>query len=279
VSRINAPDDALEQQIVRLLSLTAENGAGEEDWQPVMRELYERYRTQQRMLERLTRISDHFQRAERDRGKSYAEKLQRKVRQIEKIVRISDRYQAMLHGLNERLMAISTHDQLTGLPNRRFMHERLQQEMALAYRQQKIFSVALADVDHFKRINDTCGHQTGDIILATLGECFRENLRESDTCARWGGEEFLFLFSSCSLNGAIALSERIRMAVARLDVKALLESGSLSVSLGVAEYRMGQSIDELLSLADEALYRAKSQGRNRIEPAVPDNPDFPLFSP
>lgn len=261
-------DDALEGQITRLLSLSAPETAETGEWQAALRALHQRYRTQQRMLDRLTRISDRFQSAERDRGKSYEEKLHRKVRQIEKIVRISDRYQAMLHDLNERLIAISTHDQLTGLPNRRLIQERMQQEKALACRQQRVFSIALADVDHFKRINDTCGHQTGDTVLAAIGACFRENLRESDLCARWGGEEFLLLFPDCALDEAVLLAERVRMAVVRLGLsleEPLLEGGSLSISLGVAQYRMGQSIDEMLCLADEALYRAKAQGRNRTE--------------
>ena len=251
----------LEERVEALLR-TASGGASE--LHAALGELYDRYRTQARLLERITRISDLFQRAERDRGQSYAEKLERKVRQIEKIVRISDRYQLMLHDLNERLTKISTHDELTGLPNRRFMQEKLQYEIARTERQGSRFSIALADIDHFKRINDSAGHACGDAVLQQLAECLRSNLREYDSCARWGGEEFLLLFHDCNQEQAAKLAERMRLAVGQLESSQIPGSLRPTISLGVTEYSPSKGLDQALCEADLALYRAKAEGRNRV---------------
>jgi len=249
----------------RIESLLREETAPTAQWQPLLRELYERYRTQEHLLARITRISDHFQRAERDRGQNYAEQLERKIRQIEKIVRISDRYQLMLHDLNERLTVISTHDELTGLPNRRFIQERLQQEIAKIERSGGTFSIALADIDHFKRVNDTAGHACGDRVLALLAQCLCNNLRQYDVCARWGGEEFLLFFPDCSLESAQLLAERICQAARTIDTTSLQTKLALSISIGVTEYCPAQGLDQALQQADLALYRAKSGGRDRVE--------------
>ncbi|GBG01163.1 GGDEF domain-containing protein [Azospira sp. I13] len=231
---------------------------------PLLQALFDRYRTQQRLLDRLTHISDQFQRAERDRGDSYAENYQRKVRQIEKIVRISDQYQVMLRELNERLHTISIQDELTGLPNRRFMQERLTQEIALVTRTSGRFCIALADIDRFKAINDTHGHAVGDAALAAVADILRANLREYDVCARWGGEEFLMLFPGCNVDDAAPLVERIRQGIgeARLS-EAGLEDVSITISLGYTEFQLGESLDATLRRADDGLYRAKAEGRNR----------------
>lgn len=251
---------SLEERVEALL-LTATASTAE--WQPLLGELYQRYRTQERLLDRITHISDQFQRAERDRGRNHAEELERKIRQIEKIVRISDRYQSMLYDLKERLTAISSHDELTALPNRRFMQESLQREIAKIVRHGGTFSIALADVDHFKQINDSAGHACGDAVLARLAACLRANLREYDCCARWGGEEFLLLFPACSAKQALLLAERMRLAVANIDTATFAPDISLSISLGVAEYDAETGLDATLRMADEALYQAKAEGRNR----------------
>ncbi|GEO80461.1 biofilm regulation diguanylate cyclase SiaD [Pararhodospirillum oryzae] len=232
---------------------------GQEDPWPLLAALFDRYRTQQRLLDRLTRISDQYQRAERDRGLSYADNYQRKVRQIEKIVRISDHYQAMLRSLNDHLRMISTHDDLTGLPNRRLMRERLAQEQALANRQDSAFSIALADIDRFKSVNDTWGHTIGDTVLARTANVLQDALRDYDVCARWGGEEFLLLFPSCARAEALRLAERLRTRVAEDPAEP-----PVTISLGVTEYRPGESLDDTLRRADAALYQAKDDGRNRV---------------
>jgi len=266
-----SPVPPLEERIEALLRTAVGS-----EWHATLSELYDRYRTQERLLERITRISDLFQQAERDRGRSYAEKLERKVRQIEKIVRISDRYQSMLHDLNERLTNISTHDELTGLPNRRFMQEKLQYEIARMERHGTRFSIALADIDHFKRINDSAGHACGDAVLQQLAECLRSNLREYDSCARWGGEEFLLLFPDCDQEQAARLAERMRLAVRQLAPAQIPGSLYPTISLGVTEYSPSKGLDQALREADLALYRAKAEGRDRVvtyrEEKAPDTP-------
>lgn len=251
-----APD--LETHIEALLR----EGSGDPALLAALQELYDRYRTQERLLERLTHISDRFQRAERDRGQSYAQNYQRKVRQIEKIVRISDQYQSMLRELNERLHTISTQDELTGLPNRRFMQARLAQEIALAERSGSAFCIALADIDRFKTINDSCGHAAGDKALARVAEILAAGLREYDVCARWGGEEFLMLFPGCSGDAALLLAERIRGGIAD-DGGRHPDLPPITISLGLAQFLPGENLDATLKRADGALYAAKAAGRNR----------------
>lgn len=234
------------------------------DLHAALAELYERYRLQEQMLERLIQISDKYQQAERDRGLSNAEQLQRKVRQVEKIVRISDGYQSMLQDLHVRLTAISNHDELTGLPNRRYMQERLKQTVAQSDRNGDVFSIALVDIDFFKQINDSAGHAMGDIVLARVADCMRQKMRDYDICARWGGEEFLILFPSCYAENAGQLAERVRKAVAEIPIDDLHAGLNLSVSIGYTEFCAGEDVDSTLKRADDALYRAKNAGRNCV---------------
>lgn len=251
--------DALEHRVITALAAPHPDP---EDLRGLLQELFDRYQTQQRLLDRLTHISDRYQKAERERGQSYAENYQRKVRQIEKIVRISDHYQAMLRSLNEHLHTISTHDELTGLPNRRYMRDRLAQEMAYAERHQSVFSLALADIDRFKTINDTWGHSMGDQVLAQTAALLQSEIRDYDVCSRWGGEEFLLLFPSCPLAEAAHLAERLRESVASPAPPNDLPG--VTVSVGLTEVRPGDSLDDALKRADASLYEAKAQGRNRV---------------
>ncbi|MBF0218157.1 MAG: GGDEF domain-containing protein [Gammaproteobacteria bacterium] len=252
---------ALESRIEILLHDPAASPA---DLHAALAVLYERYCLQEQMLARLIHISDKYQMAERERGLSHVEQLQRKVRQVEKIVRISDGYQSMLQDLHTRLTAISNHDDLTGLPNRRHMQERLKQTIAQAERNGDTVSIALVDIDFFKKINDSAGHAIGDVVLTRVAECMRQSMREYDICARWGGEEFLMLFPSCDLQNAAQLAERARAAVAKIPTDDLHAGLNLSVSIGYTEFRLGEAIDSTLKRADDALYCAKSSGRNCV---------------
>lgn len=258
-------DDELDQRIEALLRAAHDGNP----LRPALEELFDRYRTQQRLLDRLTRISDHFQQAERDRGLNYADRYQRKVRQIEKIVRISDRYQTMLRELNDRLHLISTRDELTGLPNRRYLLERLDTEISQVARNGGTFSVGLADIDHFKAVNDTRGHAAGDAVLAHTARCIQDSIRDYDVCARWGGEEFLILFPQCAEDDAFRLAERVRHVVED-QTRALGLSPVITLSIGVTEFQPGESLDATLKRADDALYRAKEAGRNRTVGSAPD---------
>jgi diguanylate cyclase (GGDEF)-like protein len=157
-------------------------------------------------------------------------------------------------------------DMLTGLYNRRYGTERLEQELQKFTRYGHAVSVALLDIDHFKSINDTLGHKAGDDVLRRLAAELRSASRESDLVMRWGGEEFLFAFPGTSLKQAAMVVERFRAHLASAPV--LLEAGGsgvpVTISGGVAEVQGGDTIESLVRRADQALYKAKESGRNRL---------------
>jgi diguanylate cyclase (GGDEF)-like protein len=172
---------------------------------------------------------------------------------------------------NRELQELAYYDPLTGLPNRRFFFEHASLIFEEVKRYEKPLSLLVMDIDHFKKINDTYGHDVGDLVLKTFADVLRGIVRKSDICARLGGEEFVVLLPNTDLEGARVLAERIRTAVAKKPV----EHGSIvivfTVSIGVSQYRKGmQNIDELIKEADIALYRAKEGGRNRVEVFIPD---------
>jgi diguanylate cyclase (GGDEF)-like protein len=172
---------------------------------------------------------------------------------------------------NRELQELAYYDPLTGLPNRRFFFEHASIIFEEVKRYEKPLSLLIMDIDHFKKINDTYGHDVGDVVLKTFADVLRGIVRKSDICARFGGEEFVVLLPNTNLEGARVLAERIRTTVAKNTV----EHGSIvivfTVSIGISQYRKGmQSIDELIKEADSALYRAKEGGRNRVEVFIPD---------
>ncbi len=184
----------LEETVDRLLADPASQGL---PLHQALAALMERHRHLLRQLERITHIADRYQDAERERGLSYCQRYERQLRQLERLLRISDRYQQIMRNLHEELRQQSTHDALTGLYNRRFMHKRLLEEAAKLDRHpDQPFAVVLADIDHFKSINDTLGHDMGDTVLTEVSRRFLSHLRQYDVCARWGGEEFLLLLPS-----------------------------------------------------------------------------------
>lgn len=159
----------------------------------------------------------------------------------------------------------ATHDELTGLFNRRYMLDALKQEIVRAQRTQEHFCLLLADIDHFKRINDTVGHLAGDNVLVAVTRQIEATLRSVDRLGRHGGEEFLIMMPSTSLTAALSAAERIRKSVADARISEAGVDVPVTVSIGVAEYRKGASLEILLGNADRALYRAKHNGRNRVE--------------
>ena len=165
------------------------------------------------------------------------------------------------------LLEIASCDALTGLYNRLAGTRMLEALVADAQAAGKPFSVILADLDHFKHINDSRGHQAGDDALIAVGGVLQAGIRGDDLAIRWGGEEFLVLAPGCALAQAIELAGRLRAGVARAGIPA---AGPVTVSLGVAQLAAGETAAVLLQRADEAMYRAKSGGRNRVEAADPD---------
>jgi diguanylate cyclase (GGDEF)-like protein len=158
----------------------------------------------------------------------------------------------------ERLALV---DGLTGLANRRAADAAVAREAALADRTDRPLSFALFDIDFFKKINDTYGHEGGDRVLQEVGRLMIRLQRKGDIIARWGGEEFLTILVNVDLAGAHIHAERFRKEVAALVIEGL---GPLTISAGVSEYRKGESPGSALKRADEKLYEAKTSGRNRV---------------
>ena len=154
-------------------------------------------------------------------------------------------------------------DPLTGLANRRMAGERLAANLAHAQRCDEPLSVAMLDLDHFKRVNDEHGHATGDLVLAAVAQVLHEELRGADLGARYGGEEFLAILPGTDAGQARNVVERIRARVASLAVQGPRGPLHVTASLGVATLLPGESRDALLARADAALYRAKAEGRDR----------------
>lgn len=176
-----------------------------------------------------------------------------------------------------RLNEFAVRDGLTGAYNRRYLVDAISREISRAERGGGVFSVAMLDIDHFKEINDAYGHQAGDDVLRQTVESIGANLREADTFGRWGGEEFLLLLPDTPLTGAATTAERARRQFETLTFDDLEPDLKITVSIGVAEWTRGETLDGIVARADEALYRAKFSGRNRLEtdpsppPAIPAN--------
>jgi diguanylate cyclase (GGDEF)-like protein len=159
------------------------------------------------------------------------------------------------------LQRLSMTDHLTGIYNARFFHHRLSKEVERANRQKEVFSLLFLDIDGFKRYNDSYGHAAGDSILKEVGQIILRMIREGVDCgARYGGDEFSVILIDTDLEAAMEIGERIRLAFYQH------RNGSISLSMGVAVFKRGETGDRLLKRADEAMYRAKRQGGNRIEP-------------
>ncbi|MGU7769928.1 sensor domain-containing diguanylate cyclase [Burkholderia sp. MR1-5-21] len=172
------------------------------------------------------------------------------------------------HRAETELQALARTDGLTGLDNRRMLDDTLEREWRRAARSQHALSLLFVDVDHFKRYNDTQGHQAGDDALAAVGRCLAGCLRRpADYAARYGGEEFVVILPDVGPDGALAIAETIRTSIHELGIKhAASEFGRLTASIGVTtcfpEWDGG--VQAALKVADEALYRAKANGRNKV---------------
>jgi diguanylate cyclase (GGDEF)-like protein/PAS domain S-box-containing protein len=170
--------------------------------------------------------------------------------------------------LQERLLEQAVRDVLTGLFNRRYLQETLDRELAAARRVPNEVGIIMLDLDHFKRINDTHGHRAGDLVLASLGKLILRNTRRMDIACRYGGEEFVIIMPTTSLDGARGRAEALRSAVESLEVDFEGQSLRATISAGVAAFPLhGEDGESILRAADEALYAAKAAGRNRVASA------------
>jgi len=186
----------------------------------------------------------------------------------EMLVKLRVRHQIQLLNQFRKIEHLSMVDQLTGLPNRRSFEMRIHEEWDRASRDLTAISLMMIDVDHFKKYNDSYGHQQGDVALQALADLFLKSLkRPADFAARWGGEEFIVLLPNTDIDGAFELAETIRIHAAEMDIPA--PDGSITkitVSIGVNTRTQGQltSIEKFVSWTDTALYAAKNRGRNKV---------------
>jgi len=168
---------------------------------------------------------------------------------------------------NELLTELSNTDPLTGLSNRRHFKEALAREFQRSVRKNEAFSLVMADLDHFKKINDTFGHQEGDMVLTSVAAFIRDLVRSYDVAARYGGEEFAVILPDTGTTQARQFAERLRKGIEEITFPGRLQSLTVTISIGVATFPSPQvdCVDTLVRSADEALYRAKRNGRNRLE--------------
>jgi diguanylate cyclase (GGDEF)-like protein len=196
-----------------------------------------------------------------------AVELRARIRSGQRVIELQER----LLEAQEALRFEATHDQLTGLWRRGMILDQLDRELRRARREGRSIGVVMTDVDHFKQINDTHGHAAGDAVLRETGQRLRAVVRDYDFIGRYGGEEFLFVLPGCNVTVAQQIAERARVSVAADPIDAGSTSVSLTISLGLAWSRTAsEDADVLLQAADEALYRAKARGRNRVEVQVFD---------
>lgn len=167
---------------------------------------------------------------------------------------------------NALLEKLAVTDELTGLNNRRHFFEAAHSQMALGLRHNFMIACLIMDIDHFKKINDTYGHMSGDEVLRRTGALLRACKREGEILARFGGEEFIMCLFNTSSENASAAAERFRKLVAEHDFSAVAQGLGITISIGVAVWPQEHvtSIDDLVKAADRALYESKSLGRNRV---------------
>ncbi len=175
--------------------------------------------------------------------------------------RVIHRHNNELQEVNKKLTKMSQNDQLTGLPNRYYLHEAFENALQTYRRYKHQFAVIILDIDYFKKVNDTHGHVVGDEVIKKIADMLSDNLRDTDIVGRWGGEEFLIVCPETNNAGAKAVAEHMRELIADADFG--LNSGNVTASFGVTEYNENEQVDECIKRADMALYRAKELGRNR----------------
>ncbi|MDR3565035.1 MAG: diguanylate cyclase [Negativicutes bacterium] len=193
-------------------------------------------------MELCARIKTHLElRASKETLKAYTKRLEGKNRELNEML--------------EKLEIVAITDYLTNLPNRRYMVQRLQAEVARLRRNSGNMSIVLADVKNFKKINDSFGHDCGDLVLREIAKIMKSNIREQDVVARWGGDEFLLMLPDTDFYGGRVVAEKIRQT---LEMAAICYEGKelvVAMNLGVTQFDLRQDIDANIKRADDALYQ------------------------
>ena len=166
----------------------------------------------------------------------------------------------------EKLERLATFDPLTGLYNRRAILGKLRELINIANRYKEDFSLIMLDIDHFKKVNDRYGHLTGDEVLEEIATLISRNIRDTDIVGRYGGEEFIIILPKTTLASAWVVAERLRTIIKQVEMKDSAGNVfAITVSQGLAGWERGEDTSSLISRADEALYKAKEKGRNRVQ--------------
>jgi len=169
---------------------------------------------------------------------------------------------------HKRLARMATTDSLTGLFNRRHMIEQTEKELETHLERPRNLTLMLMDIDHFKQINDQHGHDMGDRVISAVSLLLQNSMREHDFIGRWGGEEFLAVLPDADLEHAATIAERIRQAIQDLVIQGDGKHVSVTMSIGITQYRAEEVLSSAIARADHALYASKSAGRNRVELAL-----------
>lgn len=165
----------------------------------------------------------------------------------------------------DELQSLATIDSLTSVYNRHYIFKQLKIEAARVFREKGVLSIALIDLDFFKKINDNYGHQVGDEVLQEVAKTIQNNIREYDTVGRYGGEEFLVILPNTDSNSAVEISERVRQSIESIVIECDKQILSITISAGVSTLSYSETnIEQLIKRADKALYAAKENGRNQI---------------
>jgi len=166
--------------------------------------------------------------------------------------------------LVERLSGIAMHDTLTTLPNRRYLESFLEYKLNEFARFGQIFAVLFADIDDFSKFNNQYGHEVGDMVLSNMGTSIKKSVRKTDLVGRWGGEEFVGIYTITKNYEAPIVGEKFRMLVGNTEVVHNEEALSISVSVGVTVVRQGDTIQSIVDRADQLMYESKKNGKNRV---------------
>jgi diguanylate cyclase (GGDEF)-like protein len=195
----------------------------------------------------------------------YKRKAKQYEENLEKLV--NERTQE-LEIAKSKLVEMANKDPLTNLYNRRYFNDVADTLLSMAHRQQQEFSIFMLDIDRFKLINDTYGHNAGDVVLKKLSNLLTTSIRQSDVAIRFGGEEFVVLLPNTNIDGAVLIAKKLKEAIENIEIKIPnIDIIKFTVSIGISQCdcsKNAEVIDDLVHKADEALYEAKRAGRNKI---------------
>lgn len=251
-SQSQASSETLNTQLVGEIKAMGETVESARDLQQI----------REQVRSRLDSIDQHLQ-AFRQRETTFAAAIRVRSEQMRSRITELEAEAKRLHNQLQDQQRLSTIDMLTNIPNRLAYEKRVEEELNRWQRFSQPTCIAVWDVDHFKRINDTYGHRAGDRVLRAVAECFAGRIRSTDFVARYGGEEFVLILPGTQLDDATQFSERLRVAISDIGFHFRGAPVSITVSSGVTAFLPEDSAGAAFDRADKALYRAKEAGRNR----------------